>query len=212
MGGQLPTPVVLPPRKRPLPLAPVQEAGWDLGLVWTCMENLIPTGVRTPVLPTRSECQCRLSYIFLQVFVRIWCLELTTVYPLLYLILQPTKQYTIHSCLVCVFLIYIHNLLYNIIEVNWITYFKFYYFFVRNFLPLMYSVLFNHQLSKNTNKMLISICLYVPLFEWSSVRREAQWFSKFIIKTKVLHIYIYVYTHTHTHRWLMLVTLAVDFL
>lgn len=29
----------------------VQEAGWTLGLVWTGMENLVPTGVQVVVCP-----------------------------------------------------------------------------------------------------------------------------------------------------------------
>jgi hypothetical protein len=33
------------------PVHIVQEDGWTLGMVWTRMENLIPTGVQTVVRP-----------------------------------------------------------------------------------------------------------------------------------------------------------------
>jgi hypothetical protein len=33
------------PGKDPVPI--VQEAGWDPGPVWTCAENLVPTGIRS---------------------------------------------------------------------------------------------------------------------------------------------------------------------
>jgi len=33
----------------------VQEAGWDPGLLWTGTENLVPTGIRSPDRPARSE-------------------------------------------------------------------------------------------------------------------------------------------------------------
>jgi hypothetical protein len=33
----------------PVPI--VQDAGWTLGPVWTCAENLAPTGFRSPARP-----------------------------------------------------------------------------------------------------------------------------------------------------------------
>jgi len=41
------------PGKEPVPI--VQEAGWVPGLVWTCAENLIPNGIRSPDRPARSQ-------------------------------------------------------------------------------------------------------------------------------------------------------------
>jgi len=37
----------------PVPI--VQEAGWASGPVWTGVENLAPTGFRSPDTPARSE-------------------------------------------------------------------------------------------------------------------------------------------------------------
>jgi hypothetical protein len=41
------------PEKDPVPIA--QEAGWDLGPVWTGAENLAHTGIRSPDRPVRSS-------------------------------------------------------------------------------------------------------------------------------------------------------------
>jgi hypothetical protein len=48
------------PGKDPVPI--VQEAGWAPGLVWTGVENLTPTEIRSPDRPTRSQSLYRLSY------------------------------------------------------------------------------------------------------------------------------------------------------
>ena len=40
----------------------VQEAGWIPGPVWTGVENLALTGIRSPDRPARSESLYRLSY------------------------------------------------------------------------------------------------------------------------------------------------------
>ena len=40
-------------RKDPVPI--VQEAGWTPGPVWTCAENLAPTGIWSPDCPSRSQ-------------------------------------------------------------------------------------------------------------------------------------------------------------
>jgi hypothetical protein len=40
----------------------VQEAGWAPGPVWTGAENLAPTGIQSPYLPSRSQSLYRLSY------------------------------------------------------------------------------------------------------------------------------------------------------
>jgi len=41
------------PGKDPVPI--VQEAAWAPGPVWTSVENLAPTGIRTPDRPARSQ-------------------------------------------------------------------------------------------------------------------------------------------------------------
>ena len=46
--------------KDPGPIA--QEAGWVPGPVWTCAENLSPTGIQSPDRPARSQSLCRLRY------------------------------------------------------------------------------------------------------------------------------------------------------
>jgi hypothetical protein len=48
------------PRKDPVPV--VYVTGWASGPVWTGAENLVPTGIRYPDLPSRSESLDRLSY------------------------------------------------------------------------------------------------------------------------------------------------------
>ena len=44
------------------PVSIAQEAGWATGPSWTCAENLVPTGIRTPDRPARSQSLYRLSY------------------------------------------------------------------------------------------------------------------------------------------------------
>jgi len=56
----MPRPGRFTPAKEPTPI--VQEAGWVLQPVWTCVENLPPTGVRFPDIHARSELLYRLSY------------------------------------------------------------------------------------------------------------------------------------------------------
>jgi hypothetical protein len=48
------------PGKDPVPT--VQEAGWFPEPGWTGAENLVPTGIRSPDRPGRSESLYRLSY------------------------------------------------------------------------------------------------------------------------------------------------------
>jgi len=43
------------------PVPVVKEAGWAPGPVWAGAENLVPTGIRSPNRPTRSELLYRLS-------------------------------------------------------------------------------------------------------------------------------------------------------
>ena len=59
-GWSTPRPGRCTPEKDPVPI--VQEAGWDPGPVWTCAENLAPTGIRSPDRPASSESRYRLSY------------------------------------------------------------------------------------------------------------------------------------------------------
>jgi hypothetical protein len=47
------TPRPVYPGKDPVPI--VQEAGWAPGPVWTCAKNLVPTGIRSPDHPARSQ-------------------------------------------------------------------------------------------------------------------------------------------------------------
>ena len=60
VGGQRHAPAAFAPGKDPVPI--VQEAGWALGPVWTGAENLVPTGIRSPDRPARSESLYRLRY------------------------------------------------------------------------------------------------------------------------------------------------------
>ena len=60
LRGQRHALAALYPRKDPVPI--VQEAEWAPGAVWTSAENLVPTGIRSPDRPARSESLYRLSY------------------------------------------------------------------------------------------------------------------------------------------------------
>ena len=51
--GSVSRPGHFTPGKDPVPT--VQEAGWAPGPVWTGVENLAPTGIRSPVHPARSQ-------------------------------------------------------------------------------------------------------------------------------------------------------------
>ena len=44
------------------PVSIVQEAGWAPGPVWTCAENLAPTGIWSPHRPARSQSLYRLRH------------------------------------------------------------------------------------------------------------------------------------------------------
>jgi hypothetical protein len=61
-GGEWSTPRAghFTPGKDPVSI--VQEAKWAPGSVWTGMENLVPTRIRSPDRPTRSQSLYRLSY------------------------------------------------------------------------------------------------------------------------------------------------------
>jgi hypothetical protein len=59
-GWSAPRPGRFTPEKYPVPI--VQEAGWAPGPVWTCAKNLVPTGIRSPDRPARSQSLYRLSY------------------------------------------------------------------------------------------------------------------------------------------------------
>jgi hypothetical protein len=48
------------PGKDPVPI--VQEVGWAPGPVWTGVEILAPTGIRSPDRPACSQSLYRLSY------------------------------------------------------------------------------------------------------------------------------------------------------
>ena len=60
VGSQRHAPTAFNPGKDPVPI--VQEAGWAPGPVWIGAENLVPTGIRSPDLPARSESLYRLRY------------------------------------------------------------------------------------------------------------------------------------------------------
>jgi len=53
------TPRRLYPWKDPVPT--VQESGWTPGQLWTGVENLTPTGIRSPDRPARNESLYRQS-------------------------------------------------------------------------------------------------------------------------------------------------------
>jgi hypothetical protein len=59
-GWSAPRPGRFTPGKDPVPIE--QEAGWAPGTVWACAKNLVPTGIRSPDRPTRSQSLYRLSY------------------------------------------------------------------------------------------------------------------------------------------------------
>ena len=48
------------PVNDPVPI--VEQAGWAPGPVWTGVEDLAPTSIRSPDRPARSESLYRLSY------------------------------------------------------------------------------------------------------------------------------------------------------
>jgi len=50
----------LPLGEDPVPNVP--DVGWFPGPVWTAVENLTPTEIRSPDRPACSESLCRLSY------------------------------------------------------------------------------------------------------------------------------------------------------
>jgi hypothetical protein len=53
VGGQRHASTALPRERDPVPI--VQETGCFPGPVWTDVENLAYTGIRSPDLPARSE-------------------------------------------------------------------------------------------------------------------------------------------------------------
>jgi hypothetical protein len=53
-------PAALYHRKKPVPI--VQEAVWATETVWTGVENIAPTGIRSPDRPACSQSLYRLSY------------------------------------------------------------------------------------------------------------------------------------------------------
>jgi hypothetical protein len=53
-------PAAFTPGTDPVPI--VQEAGWPPGPVWIGVENLAPTGIRSPDRPARSESLYRLRF------------------------------------------------------------------------------------------------------------------------------------------------------
>jgi hypothetical protein len=59
-GLSKPRPIRFTPVKDPVPI--LKKAGWAPGPVWTGVENLAPTGIRSPDHPARSESIYRLSY------------------------------------------------------------------------------------------------------------------------------------------------------
>ena len=58
--GQRHDPAAFYPGKDPVPIA--QEVGWAPGPVWTGVENLAPTAIRSPDRPARSQSLYRLIY------------------------------------------------------------------------------------------------------------------------------------------------------
>ena len=60
VGGQQHAPAALPSGKTRYPL--YRGLGGPQGQVWTGVENLAPTGIRSPDRPVRSESLYRLRY------------------------------------------------------------------------------------------------------------------------------------------------------
>jgi len=60
VGGQRHVPAAFTPGKDPVPI--LQQAGWAPGPVCIGVENLAPTGIRSPNLPARSESLYQLRY------------------------------------------------------------------------------------------------------------------------------------------------------
>jgi hypothetical protein len=60
VGGQRHASAAFTPAKEPVPI--LQKAGWAPRTVWTGAENLVPTGIRSPDRPARSESLYRLRY------------------------------------------------------------------------------------------------------------------------------------------------------
>jgi len=61
VGGHCHASAAFSPEKDQVPI--VQETGWAPGPVWIGAENLaLPTGIRSPDLPARSESLYLLSY------------------------------------------------------------------------------------------------------------------------------------------------------
>ena len=60
MRVQRHAPAALYPGKEPVLI--LQETGWAPGSVWTGAENLVPTGIRSPDRPARSQSLYQLSY------------------------------------------------------------------------------------------------------------------------------------------------------
>ena len=61
MWGQRHAPAALYPGKDLVPI--LQEAGWASGPVWTGVENLAHTGIRSPEPPVRSQSLYRRRYL-----------------------------------------------------------------------------------------------------------------------------------------------------
>jgi len=59
VGGQRHAPAALPPGKDPVPI--VYEAEWTPEPVWTGVENVVPTGIRSPNRPARVPIPTELS-------------------------------------------------------------------------------------------------------------------------------------------------------
>ena len=72
----------------------VQEAGWSRGPVWTGVENLVLTGIRSPDRPARSQSQYRLHYSAPTVW-RGSCENVSTSYKYIvkYLVLRRVHLY-----------------------------------------------------------------------------------------------------------------------
>ena len=60
MDGQYHAPAAFTPGRVAVPI--LQEAGWAWESVWIGAQNLAPTGIRSPDLPSRSESLYRLRH------------------------------------------------------------------------------------------------------------------------------------------------------
>jgi hypothetical protein len=74
VGGQCHA-LTFTPRKDLVPIE--KEAGWALGPVWTVVDNLAPTGIRSPDHPAHSMWKCTVFILYPPVLMLSLCLNMS---------------------------------------------------------------------------------------------------------------------------------------